>query len=151
MKANNIFRLTEKLLFRYKSNLARLDILKEDLRVFKANGDVKAQAYQLYSNFGGIPSDPVAAHVEKIISLENQIKNLERDTIPITRFVNDVYKSAAIASKFSPTRDFQALLDLFYFGGFTLSEVAESVKKSRRTLCSRRKSLVLKAADYLGL
>ena len=51
MKVSGIFRLTEKLLFSYKDNLARLEILREDLRVLRASGDVHAQSYQLNFDF----------------------------------------------------------------------------------------------------
>jgi len=150
MKPNDIFRLTEKLLFSYHENLARLDVLREDLRVLRASGDVHAQNYQSTFGFSSTPSDPVAAHVEKIISLENQIKRLERNTDPISRLVSDINKSAATAPKHSQLKDFQALLELFYFGGYTLYDVAETINKSRRTLSSRRSLLVMKAAGYLG-
>ena len=151
MKANDIFRLTEKLLFSYKDNLARLEILTEDLRVLRAGGDVHAQSYQLNFDFGGTPSNPVALHVEKIISLEKQIKCLERNTTPITRLVNEIHERATSAPDFAPVKDFQVLLDLFYFGDNTLYDIAEITKRSRRTLSARRKKLVMKAADYLGL
>ena len=151
MKTDDIFRLTEKLLFSYHDNLARLETLREDLRVLRAGGDVHVQTYQLTFNFGSTPSDPVAAHTEKIISLENKIKSLERNTSPITRLVQDIKKCAGKSSKFAPVRDYEILLDLFYFGGYTLYDVAESENRSKRTLSSRRKKLVMKAADYLGL
>ena len=149
MKPDGIFRFTEKLLFSYKDNLARLNILTEDLRVLRAGGDVHAQNYQMTFNFSE-PSDPVAAHTDKIISLETQIKKLERSTTPITRLIQEIDKNAAEASEYSPVKDFQALLKFFYFGGCTLYDVAEITKKSRRTLSSRRRKLVYKAADYLG-
>ena len=150
MKDKDIFRFTEKLLFSYKDNLARLETLSGDLRVLRVGGDVHAQSYQLSFNFSE-PSDPVAAHTEKIISLENQIKRLERNTTPITRLIQEVDKCAANASEFAPVRDFQGLLKLFYFGGLTLYDVAIELKRSRRTISERRKSLVRKAAAYLGL
>ena len=150
MKADNIFRLTEKLLFSYHDNLARLETLREDLRVLRAGGDVHAQTYQLTFNFGNTPSDPVAAHTEKIISLENKIKSLERNTAPITRLVQEINKIAANASEYSPVKDLKTLLDSYYFGGYTLYDIAEDSGRSRRTLSTRRKKLVMKAADYLG-
>jgi len=151
MKANNVFRLTEKLLFSYHDNLARLETLREDLRVLRAGGDVHAQSYQLTFSFGNTPSDPVAAHIEKILTLENKIKHLERCTSPITRLIQEIKKCVGKSSKYAPVRDYEILLDSFYFGGYTLYDVAEETKRSRRTLSSRRKKLVQKAADYLGL
>ena len=119
--------------------------------MLKANGDAHAQNYQINFNFNSAPSDPVSSHVEKILTLENQISKLERNTAPITKLIHDVKENADKASEYSPMKDFPVILDLFYFGGCSLYEVAAELKRSRRTISERRKALVLKAADYLGL
>ena len=137
-------------MYNYAENVKRYELLDDALRRADMAGDVHAQSYQLSFNFSE-PSDPVAAHTDKIISLETQIKRLERSTKPITRLIREVDKSAGEASEFSAVKDFQALLNFYYFGGCTLYDIADITKKSRRTLSSRRRKLVLKAADYLGL
>lgn len=147
MKKTEIFRYTEKCLFSYHDNLARIEVLKEDLRVLRAGSDVHAQNYQLKFDFRGNNSDPVSKYVEKIESLENQIKHLERMTMPITKLINDV----SMARKNTKNYDYKMLIKLFYFDGLLLSEVADELKKSKRTVSSRRYSIVMKAADYLGL
>ena len=84
--------------------------------------------------------------MEKIESLENQIKRLRRNTAPITELINDM----STAKEGTKNYDYKMLIELFYFGGLLLSEIADELHKSRRTLSQRRQSLVLKAAGYLG-
>ena len=146
MKAREIFKFTEKCLYNYKANLSRIGVLEEDLRVLRAGSDVHAQSYQLTFGFCGDNSDPVSRYVEKIESLENQIKRLRRNTAPITELINDM----STAKEGTKNYDYKMLIELFYFGGLLLSEIADELHKSRRTLSQRRQSLVLKAAGYLG-
>ena len=149
MKASEIFKFTEKCLYHYKDNLARLNVLNDDLKILRAGSDVHVQTYQLTFNFSGMPSDPVASYVEKIQSLESQIKRLERRTAPITRLIKDL--ASVRSSKNNFFADCRAVLELFYFQRLTLLDVAAELGKSRRTISSRREALVKKAAGYLGV
>ena len=149
MKSDEIFRYTEKCLYNYHENLARLDVLKEDLRVLRCSSDVKAQSYQLTFFFTGEHSDPVARYVEKIERLEAQIKRLQRSTAPITKLIEDLKNLSNNVN--SRIKEYEKVLELFYFGGVSLSEIAAELHRSRRTISARRHSLVMKAAGYLGL
>ena len=146
MKNNMKFRLAEKCLYDYHSNLKRIEILLEDLRALRASGDVHGQSYQNSGTHSEI-SDPVARHVEKIQSLENQIKRLQHNTVPITHLIDDLRKFRQ--SKM--IKDFRQILELFYFGGCTLSETADELHLSTKTISRRRRSLIFRAIGYLGI
>ena len=109
------FRLAEKCLYDYPKNLKRIEILTEDLKILKLNGDVHAQTYQTFGSHSEI-SDPVAKHYAKIEALENQIKRLQRNTAPITRLLVDLQRFR----QSKRIKDYQQILELFYFGGLYL-------------------------------
>ena len=149
MKRNEIFRYAEKCLYEYHSNLARLEILREDLRVLRASFDFQSKSYQSAVAHYGTVSDPVANHVIKIQELEAQIKRLERNTEPITKLIESI--NTMELKKYSKGNEYKKILELFYFSEFSLSEVASKLKKSRQTISKRRQALVHKAVGYLGL
>ena len=149
MKRNEIFRYAEKCLYEYHSNLARLEILREDLRVLRASFDFQSKSYQSTGTPCGTASDPVANHVIKIQELEAQIKRLERNTEPITKLIESI--NTMELKKYSKGNEYKKILELFYFSEFSLSEVASKLKKSRQTISKRRQALVHKAVGYLGL
>ena len=140
MKHNDMFRFIEKCLYNYPSNLARIEVLTEDLRVLRAYGDVHSPLPQLFFNASNAYTDPVSSHVDKVQRLEAQIRRLERITSPITKLIEDMERPEQ-----------KEILEQFYFSGVPLCEVAESLHLSKRTLSRRRKFLVLKALEYLGL
>lgn len=146
MKNNMNFRLAEKCLYDYHSNLKRIEILLEDLRALRASGDVHGQSYQNSGNHSEI-SDPVARHVEKIQSLENQIKRLQRSTAPITKLIDDLDK----IKRARLSEDYRQILKMFYFGNYSLCEVADELHVSIWTILRRRRSLVFKTIGYLGI
>lgn len=149
MKRNEIFRYAEKCLYEYHSNLARLEVLREDLRVLRASFDFQSKNYQSAIAHYGSVSDPVANHVIKIQELEAQIKRLERNTEPITKLIESI--NTMELKKYSKGNEYKKILELFYFSEFSLSEVASKLKKSRQTISKRRQALVHKAVGYLGL
>lgn len=146
MKCNEIFRYAEKCLYEYHSNLARLEVLREDLRVLRASYDFSSKSYQSTGTSCGTASDPVANHVIKIQELEAQIKRLERNTEPITKLINSME-----LKKHSKGCEYKKILELFYFEEISLSEIAVRLKKSRQTISKRRQALVFKTISYLGL
>lgn len=147
MKDKVKFRYAEKCLYDYRTNLSRIEVLSEDLRVLRSGGDVHGLSYQMTFNFGADASDPVLEHVAKIQKLENQIKNLERVTRPITKLIHDL----STAKQGSINQELMKILELFYVGGMLLSDVMDELHRSRRTLSSRRYELVIKTIRYLGL
>ena len=146
MNVRESFRFVEKCLYNYPANLARIEVLKEDLRVLRAYGDTRSPSIQLTFNFSNTYSDPVVAHVEKVQRLEAQIQRLERITKPITKLMEDVKRM-----KGTNHLEQKEILEQFYFSGVPLSEVADSLHRSKRTLSRRRKFLVYKIMEYLGL
>ena len=149
MSYNDKFRHVEKCLYSYKDNLARIAALNDDLTILRAGSDVHAQNYQQRLNNSIASANPVASYVEKIQKLENHIIKLKRVTEPVTRLINDI-EAAIINSDSNVMRDFNILLNSFYFGRCSLIEVAAIIEKSRKTLSKRRTALVKKAAIYLG-
>ena len=146
MRTNMNFRLAEKCLYDYHSNLKRVEILLEDLRALRASGDVHGQSYQNSGNHSEI-SDPVARHVEKIQSLENQIKRLQHNTVPITNLIADIEKIRHSRKN----EEYRQILIMFYFSDYSLTEVADELHMSMRTISRRRRSLVFKTIGYLGI
>ena len=144
------FRLTEKLLYEYMANLARLEILKDDLHVLRGGSDVKAQNYSL-PNFSTTHShsDPVSFYVERCEKLEEEISKLERFTIPITKLREDLNSTYVLegSEKFA----MKIILEFFYFGGNPLSLVLEKLHISRRNMYDVRTNLVKLAGVYLGI
>ena len=147
MRDKSKFRYAEKCLYNYKTNLARLEVLNEDLRVLRSGGDIKGVTYQLTFNFGDNYSDPVFNHVAKIEKLESQIKKLERITRPITKLIQEL----STAKQGTINQELKKIFELFYVSGLLLSDVANELHRSYRTLSSRRYKLVIRTIEYLGL
>ena len=144
VKHNDMFRFIEKCLYNYPSNLARIEVLSEDLRVLRAYGDVHSPLPQLFFNASNAYTDPVSSHVDKVQRLEAQIRRLERITAPITKLL----KNIDTFSQFAINQEYKQLLELFYFGGASLSEIACELHMSRSTLFRRRRGLVRKVSEY---
>ena len=147
MKNNMKFRLAEKCLYDYHANLKRLEILLEDLKILRINGDVHAQNYQAAFGSHSEISDPVLKHVEKIQSLENQIKRLQHNTVPITALISDIEKIRHSRKN----EEYRQILLMFYFSDYSLSEVADKLHVSIKTIFRRRRSLVFRVIGYLGI
>ena len=143
------FRSAERCLYDYKKNLARLEVLREDLRVFRSQTSVKVQDYDFNSiaNAGG-HSDPVAARLLRIERLEEEIAWLERRTVPITRLRADLESSDVLEG--THKADLAEILRLLYLGGNTASAVISELKFGRSVFFDKRRALVYMAIDYLG-
>ena len=142
---DNVFRYVEKCLYKYPLNVNRLGVLKEDLRLLRINGDVKAQQYEQPCT--GTFYSPVEEHLIKIQGMEQKIKQLEKTTAPITALM----KNIADNQKFKRNQEYRILLEMFYFGGASISEIAGELHVSNSTLLRRRRALIKKTASYLGL
>ena len=75
------------------------------------------------------------------------IKHLERITRPITKLIQEL----STAKHGAINQELKAIFELFYSGDMLLSEVADELHRSRRTISARRYMLVQKAIAYLGL
>ena len=84
------FRFAERCLYEYLENVARLEVLRTDLKVLDAVSSVKVQTYDGVPGSGS-PSDAVSARLERIERVEQDILYWERRTKPIGRLLNDDY------------------------------------------------------------
>ncbi len=150
-KAASPFRIAERCLYDYKKNLARLNILREDLRTLKAMPSVKVQDFELDDIIlsAGGHSDPVMARLIRIEQLENEIAWLDRRTKPITRFVEDLKRSHPVEG--SLKADFLILLKNLYFEEHTPEEVVKLMGVGRSLFYKRKQELVKNICLYLGL
>ena len=71
LKDNPAFRRAEGYLYGYKANVARLEVLRTDLKVLDALSSVGAQRYDAPPSEGG--ADPVSARLERIEKVEADI------------------------------------------------------------------------------
>ena len=143
------FRLTEKILYDYPKNSARLKVLTEDLRVLRISTDVKAQSYDKPPCDPLGHSDPVMSYVIKLETLEEKIKELERITEPIKSLVD--YLNAPYILENSDKNMLKKILDFYYFGGNTQTDVLKELHVSRTQLYKNRLDLVELAGVYLGI
>lgn len=148
MSVKECYRYTEKCLYDYHRNLACLEILRGDLHVEKAGTDVHAQSYQYTLELGGDPSDPVQARVMRIEKLEERIRILERFTQPITRLIQDL--TAPYIHAGSVKAEMYSLMELYYFGQNSITEVMVKLNLSRKSMYMRRQELVKMAMGYMG-
>lgn len=148
MKQNNPYRFAERCLYDYKKNLARIDILNDDLHVLRASSDVHEQSYNPIFSSVGSHSDPVFNYVAKIDRLEEEIRKLKRLTDPITRLMNDLQAPEVLEN--SKQTIMLQILCLIYFGNNNWQDVAIEIKIGKSLLFQRRGELVKMAIDYLG-
>ncbi len=149
MKEKNKFRYAEKCLYEYKKNLARLDVLCEDLRVLQCSSDVKVQRYDRIFSTNGCPSDPVFNHIVKIESIEEEIQKIKRLTDPIDRMIRDF--SAPEVLKNSYQNKLLEILRYVYFGNNSWRDVAQEMHIGKSLFFHYKNELVKCAIDYLGL
>lgn len=141
------FRFAERCLYDYKANVARLEVLRTDLRVLDAVSSVKVQNYDGIPG-SGYPSDSVSGRLQRIERVEGDILHLERRTSPIRRLYDDLRENYVLAD--SPKMILRGILELFYFGGNTREATAEELGLGRTSFFEKRKELVELTIRYLG-
>lgn len=146
-KDKNAYQFAEKCLYEYKKNLARREILLDDLRALQKSGDVKAQQYVFNFSIRGAHSDPVEAHYMRIENLEKQIENLRRITEPITKMLRDL-RGASFSNR---KKAMLLILELYYFKGCPIEYVARKIRYGRSLFFELKRELVYLAMEYLGL
>lgn len=149
MKQKDSFRHAEKCLYEYKRNVAGLKVLREDLRVMQAGLDVHAQNYQYTFGFTGEVSNPVHTRVEKIESIQDRIRYLERWTTPITQMIEDL--TAEEVLEYSENKNLMEILNLMYFGKNPPESIMEKMKITRSSFFRIRRELVNTTISYLAL
>ena len=147
MDDNFGFRFAERCLYDYKTNVARLEVLRADLRTLDALSSAKGQAYDALPCLGYL-RDAVSARLERIENLEEDIRYLERRTEPIRRLYDDL--RAGYVLEGSPKTILRGILELFYLGENTWQATAEELGLGRTSFFEKRKELVELAIRYLG-
>lgn len=142
------FRFAERCLYDYKANVARLEVLRTDLRVLDAASSMKAQNYDGTPG-AGYPSDSVSVRLQRIERVEEDILHLERRTLPIRRLYDDLRENYVLTD--SPKMILRGILELFYFGENTREATAEELGLSRASFFRKKEELVRLSIRYLGL
>ncbi len=134
----------------YPANLTRIDVLKKDLEVLRAQSDVKGQIYdRVYqSQDNRSLSDPVSEYVQRLEKCEKDIQRLIRITEPITRMIQDLKSPYSL--KPSLNSDFIKILGLHYFGRNPVSITLSTTGWSRASFFRKKKQLIKLAQTYLG-
>ena len=141
------FKFAESCMFQYLENLARIEALRDDLKMVDMQSSVKIQSYEEYSPTVGY-IDNIPVRLMKIDMLESLIAGLERWTKPITRLLNDLDSPYNV----SPERqDLLNILRIRYIHRNTWDRSLEYLKMRRETFSERRKRLVEMAIGYMGL
>ena len=128
------FRFAERCLYDYKTNVARLEVLRADLRTLDALSSAKGQAYDALPCLGYL-RDAVSAR-------------LERRTEPSRRLYDDL--RAGYVLEGSPKTILRGILELFYLGENTWQATASELGLSRMSFFRRRNELVALSLRYLG-
>lgn len=146
---NRIFRKTERCLYGYKSNAARLETLRLELAALRASSSVKVQNY---TTAGTMPSggvhDPVAERIDRIQSAEDRVRNIERITLPLERLMRDIDSPDILPN--SSLFGLADILKMYYLNGNIWFDVAERLNLGKSAFFKKRRRLVRCAAEYLG-
>ena len=150
MTDKEIAEYVEQCLQDYPANLTRIDVLKRDLEVLRARGDVQAQNYvRIYnSDSRTTPSQPVPTFVESVMRIEQEIERLGRITDPITKMIQDLKTPYALDA--SLNTDMIKILGLCYFGRNPVRSILEATGWSRAGFFRKKKQLADLARSYLG-
>ena len=142
------FRFAERCLYDYKTNVARLEVLRVDLRTLDAMSSAKGQAYDGLPRLGYL-RDAVSARLERIEGVEQDILHLERRTLPIRRLYDDLREDYVLEG--SSKAILRGILELFYLGENTWQATAEELGLSRPSFFRKKEELVRLSIRYLGL
>ena len=150
MTEKEIILEVEECLRNYPANLTRIEVLRKDLQVLRARGDVQAQNYVKIYNSGSrtTHSDPVFDFVRQIEKLEHEIERLKRITDPLTKMIQDL--KTPYASNQSLNSDFIKILGLDYFGRNPVVNILDVTGWSRAGFFRKKKQLQELARSYLG-
>ena len=140
MKEKHKFRFAEKCLYDYKKNLARLNVLCEDLRVLQCSSEVKVQVYDRIFAPNNSPSDPVFNHLIKIENIEEEIKKIKRLTDPIKKMIEDFSSSEVLEN--SHQNRLLKILRYVYFGNNSWHDVTQEMHIGKSLFFQYKKELV---------
>ena len=141
----NEYRYAEKVLYGYRRNAETAARLSEELRSLREAGDVHGQSYG--QSISGGKSDPVARHVDEVMSLEGRLKRVMRRVKAVDRMREDLQTGKVIT--ITTRKDLLLILDEYYIAGITASEFVRIYRCSRSMFYVRRRELVMIAGEYL--
>ena len=142
------YRYTERCMYDWLQNKARIEILSFDLRTLRQYGDVRAQGYLELTRRNGTHSDPVAEYGHECQRLEAELLRLSRITEPISRMLDDF--AVGLEVEYSKCVVYKAVFEGVYSGRGTLRAVADELGISVKTCRKRRVELVRICGEYLG-
>lgn len=147
---NSVFRRTERCLYDYRVNTAKLESLRAELALLKMSGSVGAQSYEStgVSPSGGV-HDPVAERLERIQQIEHRVRQLVKITEPITRLIGEI-GSAENVMRNSSLFGLADIFKLYYVNRNIWFDVADRLGLGRSAFFKKRNRLIAYAADYLG-
>ena len=141
----NIYHRTELYMYRYKSNMRRLDEIKERLREEEMHGDVKVQKYGEQYGREHVNMGAEDWYVRCEV-LRARIRRLERITEGITELMDE------LADKGRYLRRYEVMLGIMekvYIEGMNFREYLLSEGIPERTGYRRRRELVMKCMHRL--
>ena len=141
----NEYRYAEKVLYGYRRNAETAARLSEELRMLREIGDVHGQSYGQTIR-GGV-GDPVARHVDEVMSLEGRLKRVMRRVKAVDRMREDLQTGKVIT--ITTRKDLLLILDEYYISGITAREFVSKYSWSRSMFYVRRRELVMIAGEYL--
>ena len=131
------YRHAERLMYRFPMNIVRITVVSEALKELRARTDCHAQKYEQSLQGAGTHSDPVGAYADKIMQLEGLLVRLRKEAEPVLK----VRQSLKLVQD-EREQEMFIVLERFYFEKADLSETAQELGKSERTLRRRREELV---------
>lgn len=137
-----LFRFTERCLYDYKENCARLKLKLEYLEGFtiRSSSDYSSVAELGCRIDGGGEDVPVAQRILELEDLDGEVALLRRRTEPVSELLGLLDEQAT---------ELKTLLKLKYFERRTEWEITEAMHWSARSYHRRREALVLKAAGLI--
>ena len=139
------YRYAEKVLYSYRRDNERASTLSSELENLREAGDVHVQSYG--QRTGGGSGDPVARHVEKVMSIERRLKRILRRVKAVDVMREDLREGNVIT--ITSGKNLLLILDGYYIPCITVSEFLSTHRWSRSVFYIRRRELVMITGEYL--
>lgn len=139
------YRYAEKVLYSYRRDNEKASTLAAELDILREAGDVHGQSYG--QRTGGGSGDPVARHVEKVMSIESRLKRVLRRMKAVDRMREDLQKDRVIT--ITSSKNLLLILDGYYIPRVTVSEFLSANNWTRSIFYIRRRELVMITGEYL--
>lgn len=141
------YRYAEGVLYGYKRQAKKCEELAFEIATLSAKGDIHGQSYSASVGVHGATSDPVARHVEEVMTLERRLRRMMRRVEVIDRLREDLHSGEVIT--ITSPRNLIKILEDYYMAGSTVSEFLAATHWVRSTFYVRRRELVMITGEYL--